>query len=231
MHSNPTSNLSSRRILIVGGSSGIGLALARQVAQRGAHTIVASPSAARRADELRAAGLSGNCEFLSFDVTVEREAHRLLERCDSLDHLAVTIKAPLVRAPFLQLPLEDARRAFEVKFWGQYHLARAAHPRLRPGGSIVLSAGTLASHPHEGFSIMSAVAGAVESLCKALALELAPVRVNAVSPGFTSWQEMDSKIPLGLAKDAQVANSYLFLMNDRYITGTTVVSDGGATLV
>ena len=74
---------------------------------------------------------------------------------------------------------------------------------------------------------MSIVSGAIESLCKSLAIELAPIRVNTVCPGFKTLSELEDKIPLGLGSDSQMANPYLFLMNDDYITGASIVSDGG----
>ncbi len=95
----------------------------------------------------------------------------------------------------------------------------------------MFSSGTLGVRPYAGFSTLSTINGAVESLCKALALELAPIRVNAVSPGFTQLKEMEDKIPLGLGTSSQIAEAYLFLMTNTYLTGTTIFSDGGAMLI
>jgi len=148
-----------------------------------------------------------------------------------IDHLIITVKSPLMVSPFLELKSEDVRFAFETKFWGQYNFAKLAHKYIRKGGSIIFTSGTLGSKPYDGYSTMSIISGAVESLCKALAIELSPIRVNAVCPGFKSLKEMKGKIPLGLGSDCQMSNPYLFLMNDNYITGTTIVSDGGAMLV
>lgn len=78
---------------------------------------------------------------------------------------------------------------------------------------------------------MSIIAGAVDSLCKALAIELFPLRVNCVSPGYKTLEELQDKIPLGLGNDALMSNPYLFLINDSYTTGTSIVCDGGAMLV
>ena len=78
---------------------------------------------------------------------------------------------------------------------------------------------------------MSIIAGAVDSLCKSLAIELAPIRVNSVSPGYKTLEELNDKIPLGLGDDTKMSNPYLFLMNDDYLTGTSIVCDGGAMLV
>lgn len=222
--------MKGKKVLIVGGSSGIGLALARKVSKEKAHVIIASRSAESCASRLKEEGLE-QCEYHSLDITSEKNIEELINKVGEIDHLAVTVKAPLKVAPFQEQKEEDVREAFETKLWGQYNLVKKFSAKMNPRGSITLSSGTLGVRPCKGFSTMSIISGSVESLCKALALELAPLRVNTVSPGFTRWKEMDEKIPLGLADDAQIAHSYLFLMNDSYITGASITSDGGASLI
>ncbi|CCO48466.1 putative Short-chain dehydrogenase/reductase SDR [Vibrio nigripulchritudo SOn1] len=223
--------MKEKKVLIIGGSSGIGLALARQVREQGAHVIIASRSATQKANKLRETKLLEDCEYFSVDITVESEIENLLEQTGNIDHIAITVKAPLNISPFIELNTQHVRQDFETKLWGQYNLAKLAYKRINPGGSIIFSSGTLGSRPYVGFSTMSIISGSIESLCKALALELAPIRVNVVCPGFKTLKEMEEKIPLGLGRDSQISNAYLFLMNDSYTTGTTIVSDGGATII
>ncbi len=224
-------NMKNQTVLIVGGSSGIGLALAQQVKQQGGNVIIASKSAEQQAPELRKINKLKECKYFSFDITKESEIKKLLEKVGCIDHIAITVKSPLIVAPFLELNTSDVRHAFETKLWGQYNIAKLAYKQINSGGSIVFSSGSLGIRPYLGFSTLSMINGAVESLCKALALEIAPIRVNAVSPGFTTLKEMEDKIPLGLGKFSQIAEAYLFLMNNSYLTGTTILSDGGAMLI
>ncbi len=223
--------MKNQTVLIIGGSSGIGLSLAQQVKEQGGNVIIASKSAEQQAPELRKISKLQECQYFSFDITKEGEIKQLLEKIGFIDHIAITVKSPLIVAPFLELNTQDVRHAFETKLWGQYNIAKLAYKKINSGGSIVVSSGSLSVRPYLGFSTLSMINGAVESLCKSLALELAPIRVNAVSPGFTQLKEMEEKIPLGLGKPSQIAEAYLFLMNNTYVTGTTIVSDGGAILV
>ncbi|MDJ0661964.1 MAG: SDR family oxidoreductase [Crocosphaera sp.] len=223
--------MKNQTILIIGGSSGIGLALAQQVKEQEGNVIIASKSAEEQAHELRKINKLEECKYFSFDITKESDIKKLLEKIGFVDHIAITVKSPLIVAPFLELNTQDVRHAFETKLWGQYHIAKLAYKQIKSGGSIVFSSGTLGVRPYLGFSTLSIINGAVESLCKTLALELAPIRVNAVSPGFLQLKEMEDKIPLGLGKPSQIAEAYLCLMKNTYLTGTTIFSDGGATLV
>jgi len=220
-----------KKVLVVGGSSGVGLALSKKVGETGADVVIASRSAIKDKDRLKSLHGLMNCSYYSVDITVESEIKSLLEKVGMFDHLIITVKSPLIVSPFLELNPEDVRLAFDTKFWGQYNFARLAYKYLNKGGSITFSSGTLGKRPYDGYSTMSIISGAVESLCKALAIELSPIRVNAVSPGFKTLKEMEEIIPLGLGSDSQISNPYLFLMSDSYVTGTTIVSDGGAMLV
>lgn len=223
--------MKGKRVLIVGGSSGIGLTIAKRVGGDGAEVIIASRSVLKKKEEIKAfTGLS-NITFFSIDITVEEEINKLLHDLGKIDHLIFTVKAPLIAGSFLELNSNDVRIAFETKFWGQYNFAKLASKNINENGSIIFTSGTLGSRPYEGYSTMSIISGAIDSLCKALAIELAPLRVNSVSPGFKTLEALNDKIPLGLGNDTQMSNPYLFLMNDSYLTGTSIVSDGGAMLV
>jgi NAD(P)-dependent dehydrogenase (short-subunit alcohol dehydrogenase family) len=220
-----------QKVLIVGGNSGVGLALATKLTEKKASVIIASRSALKQTAQLQAINGLENCQCFSVDITREDEIRDVLAQVGSFDHLVITVKSPIITAPFLESQAEDVRHAFETKFWGQYNFAKLAAKHINKNGSITFSSGTLSNRPYEGYSTMSVIAGAVESLCKALAIELSPIRVNAVAPGFKTLNELKEKIPLGLGSDEQISNPYLFLINDSYITGTTIVTDGGAVLV
>ncbi|HCA27070.1 MAG TPA: short-chain dehydrogenase [Betaproteobacteria bacterium] len=173
----------------------------------------------------------------SVDITSDADIQRLMAEVGAFDHLVFTARSRAPATPFLALETAAAQQAFETKFWGQYRVIKAAAPHLNPHGSITLTSGIASLRPFPGLSTMSAINGATESLCKALAVELAPLRVNTVSPGFVETtnaqiREMAAALPLkSLGTTEAIARNYLFLMSDAYTTGTVLVCDGGAMLV
>jgi len=142
------------------------------------------------------------------------------------------------------LPLADARAAMDSKFWGFYRVARSA--QIAPGGSLSVVAGFLATRPAAGRALMGAINAALESLVQGLALELKPVRVNAVSPAVVDtemWHGMDpaarksmlatmaEKYPAGVVGQPEdIARLLLLLAATPYATGTVVTMDGGASI-
>lgn len=223
--------MKNKKVLIVGGSSGIGLSVGQQIAKAGAEVFIASRSALDKEAEIKNLPGLENTTLFSVDITSEEQIQDMLRDLGKIDHLVFTIKAPLITGEFLELDNVDVRHAFETKFWGQYNFTKLAKASINDGGSIIFTSGTLAVKPYQGYSTMGVIAGAVDSLCKSLAVELAPLRVNAVSPGYKSLEELEETIPLGLGCSEKMANPYLFLMNDSYTTGTSLVCDGGAILV
>jgi NAD(P)-dependent dehydrogenase (short-subunit alcohol dehydrogenase family) len=138
------------------------------------------------------------------------------------------------------------REAFESKFWGQYFAAKYAVPYLRPGGSIVFITGVYGHRPPKGRHVLAAMNGGIEGLARALAVDLAPLRVNVVAPGMMDtplyadmpadqrqamYDELAARLPvgrIGTAEDA--AKAILYLMDDGYVTGTVLHVDGGLSL-
>ena len=115
------------------------------------------------------------------DVTSDESVASLFRTCGPVDHVVVTA-AQLRTGPFKTVAMEDVRATMEGKFWGAWRVARSAE--IRPGGSLTLVSGYLSIRPRPNSAIVGAANGALESLARSLALELAPVRVNAVSPGI-----------------------------------------------
>ncbi|MBS2024453.1 MAG: SDR family oxidoreductase, partial [Deltaproteobacteria bacterium] len=162
-----------------------------------------------------------------------------------IDHLVYTAGEHLLLGPVEQLDLAAARRFFDVRYWGALASVRAARKSLRQ--SIVLSGGLAARRPPPGFAIGASICGAMESLTRALALELAPVRVNIVIPGFVEtdlWANFDEQARTQMFRDAaaklpvrrigtadDIAEHYLAFMRGSYTTGQGVVVDGGNALV
>ncbi|MBK8384188.1 MAG: SDR family oxidoreductase [Candidatus Accumulibacter sp.] len=160
-------------------------------------------------------------------------------RVGSFDHLAMIIKAALPHDTFLSSDLNAVRAAFETKFWGQYRLARHAAEWLRPDGSMVFTSGVASRRATPGMSVVSAMNAATEALARVLAVELAPIRVNTVSPGLVDARPLDPAQPERLQKlvqyvplarlggTAEIAEAYLYLFGNAYTTGSVMVVDGG----
>src|SRR6202171_6443496 len=169
--------LAGQKVVVVGGSSGIGLATAELAQREGADVIVAS----RNADRLKAVAEKLGAVAIAADVTSDESIASLFRSCGPVDHVVVTA-AQLKTGPFKTVAMEDVRATMEGKFWGAWRVARSAE--IRPGGSLTLVSGYLSIRPRPNSAIVSVANGALESLARALALELAPVRCNAVSPGI-----------------------------------------------
>ncbi|MGN6126905.1 MAG: SDR family oxidoreductase [Humibacter sp.] len=237
-------SMDGQRVVVIGGSSGMGLATARAAALGGARVTIASS----KPDHVDAAlrQLPDGCEGMAFDVRDEVQAAAMLEQIGSIDHLVFTAGDAFTPAPLANLDLGAARAGLDVRFWGALTVIKHAIPRLRPAGSITLTTGTVGQRPAAGMAIAAAGAGAAEALVRALAVELAPVRVNAVRAGAIRtpmWDRMpESQRDIAFARLAertlvgsvgepeQIAMAHLYLMHNAYVTGTVLAVDGGSLL-
>jgi len=229
--------LKGKKVVVVGGSSGIGLATAEMAKQDGAEIIVASRNVAK----LDAVAERLNAVAIPTDVTSDESVVDLFRRCGPVDHVVVTA-AQLRTGPFKTVAMDDVRATMESKFWGAWRVARAAE--IRAGGSLTLVSGFLSVRPRQNSAIVGAANGALESLARALALELAPVRVNAVSPGVidtpiraampeAARREMLEKAAAGLPVGRvgigeDIARQIVAFMANGFATGSIVYIDGGA---
>jgi NAD(P)-dependent dehydrogenase (short-subunit alcohol dehydrogenase family) len=227
--------LQGKSVLIIGGSAGIGRATAAMALANGASVTIASRSEEHLAEAKK---LLGSVKTCVMDVRDARAMEYCFESLEPLDHLVFTA-AEIAASPFLQTEIESARKLFDVKFWGQFAAAQSAAVRIAKGGSITLSSGVAARMPSKGLSVVGAINGAIESLTRALALELSPTRVNAISPGFIDTKGIDNErkaqieasLParrIGHPED--VARAILYLMENPYTTGTVLTVDGGRSL-
>ncbi|MFB9368176.1 SDR family oxidoreductase [Kitasatospora albolonga] len=237
-------SLAGKKIVIIGGTSGIGLAVARQAAADGAEVVVASSSRSRV--DAAVQRLGGAAEGHRLDVADGDAIAGFFERVGELDHLVYTAGESLLIKPVADTAPQEAKAVFERRFWGAFLSAKYAAPRLREGGSITFSSGVLAVRPLPGTALAAGITGGVEALTRALAVELAPLRVNVVQPGVIRTELWDGSVPdpvaflrgagsglltrrVGTAEEAAAA--YLFAMGNGYVTGATLAVDGGAALV
>ena len=198
--------------------------------------IIASRNAAKKHKTL--VGIVGyDIETYSLDVTSADETDKALKQIGHIDHLVITTRPDINPALFVKTDIREAKQAFETKFWGQYQLIQKAQQYLGQSGSITMTTGIAGEKIFKNASTMIMINSATEALCRSLAVELAPVRVNVVSPGFVAPKTPEvetyaEKFPLGcIASPEDVAKAYVYLMASPYTTGTTVVVDGGARLI
>ena len=232
--------LAGKKVVVVGGSSGIGLATAELAKREGAEVIVAS----RNAERLQAAAARLGATAIAADVTSDDSVTQLFQKCGPVDHVVVTA-AQLKTGPFKSVVMADVHSTMNGKFWGAWRCARSAE--IKQGGSLTLVSGFLSVRPRPNSAIVGAANGALESLTRCLALELAPVRVNCVSPGIidtpiraamaeAARREMLDKtaasLPVkrvGLGED--IAKQIFAFMTNGFATGSIVYLDGGALVV
>jgi len=233
--------LDDQRVLVVGGSSGIGEATARAFAEAGATVTIASRDAAKLAASKDRIGYGVSTGVM--DITDDASVRAFLDSAGEFDHVVVTA-AQTATGPVRGLALDDAYAAMDSKFWGAYRIARAV--RIRQGGSLTFVSGFLSVRPSKNSVLQGAINAALESLARGLALELAPVRVNTVSPGLIAtplWSKIDAeardrmyegaaaRLPAGrVGQPEDVANAVLYLASTPYATGSTVLVDGGGAI-
>ena len=236
--------LRGKRVVVLGGSAGTGRAVAEKAASEGAEVVIASSNSARVKD---ATDAIAGCEGHVADLRSAAAVNALFERLGTLDHLVYTAGEGLLVSPLRDMDLEQARRFFEIRYWGALAAVKAASPRISPGGSVVLTSGTAGQRPHAGFAVIGGLCGAMEALTRALAVELAPLRVNVVTPGLVKtplWDPFPEEAKRQLFADAartlptrhvatpdEIAEHYLGFMKGRYVTGQSLVVDGGGVLV
>ena len=238
-------------IVVIGGSSGIGLAVARRSLDDGATVVIAGRSQQRldaaRADLDRVGPPAGRLSTHPVDIGDPVQVARLFERVGTLSHLVVTA-ADLPYGPVVSLSEDSMVRAVRSKILGPLFAAQQAAPRITKPGSITFTSGIAASRPAPGGALAATVNGALESMILALALELAPIRVNAVSPGWVDtpvWDrlatpdvknarlaDLAARLPARrLGRPEDIANAVAFLIADSFVTGTVLHAEGAQVLV
>ena len=170
-------NLSEKRIVVLGGSSGIGLAIAQAAADEGAIVVIASSRKARIDGAL--ATLPAGTQGHVLDLADGEATQALFARLGSFDHLVFTAGETLQLGSLATTDVDAARRFFALRYWGAYCAAKYGSSSIREGGSIVFTSGIAGQRPRPGWSIASSICAAMEGLTRALAVELAPISLNS----------------------------------------------------
>lgn len=241
---NPLMSLSNKRVVIIGGTSGIGLATAHAAIDAGAEVVVAS---SRQASvDAALGGLPAETTGHTLDVLDTEAVAAFFEKAGSFDHLVYTAGESLSLMPVDGMDMDKARAFFEVRFFGALNVVSVAARYIRPSGSITLTSGSARTRPGAGWSVASSLCGATTSLAGALAVELAPTRVNVVEPGIVRsplWNGMSAEdqqamydqqaaaLPIGRVGEVHdVAQAFLYAMTQSFMTGASIPVDGGALL-
>ncbi|QRN95242.1 SDR family oxidoreductase [Archangium violaceum] len=237
-------NLENQHVVVIGGSSGIGLGVAEACLKGGASLTLVGRSPQKLAEAAARLGATHRVRTFAADVTEEAQVRRLFEEHPPAHHVVVTAVHGHYQ-PIRQLELAEARRTIDSKLVAAIHVAK--HARLEPNGSLLFTTGIAADRPGPGGSVVAAVNGALVSLVRALSLELAPIRVNAVSPGWIDtpfwdrfagdakgqrFEQHARRLPVGrVGTPSDIAHAALFLMGNGFTTGEVVHVDGGHRLV
>ncbi|WP_085657006.1 SDR family oxidoreductase [Pseudomonas sp. B11(2017)] len=231
------SSLRDQTVVVIGGSSGIGAAVASGAAARGARVYAVG----RRID----AG-AGDVRQASADITDDASLRQLFERIGAFDHLVITAGPNVSAKPLADSDLLLAQQVFDVKFWGAVRSIQQALPYLSERGSITLTSGLLSRKFVAGQFIKTTLNAALEALAKQLAKELAPRRVNVISPGVTdteAYAGMDESqraamfartsaaLPVGrIGTPQELADAFTLVMENGFISGSIIDVDGGGLL-
>jgi NAD(P)-dependent dehydrogenase (short-subunit alcohol dehydrogenase family) len=235
--------LLGQTVVVIGGSSGIGLETARRARAEGAGVVLTG----RNPERLQQAALEVDAlSSAAFDATEFDRLERFFDELPTpVDHLMVTAGGPYY-ARLTDIDFDQARRSVDQHFWLPLHIARHAVGKVRPGGTLLFIGGTGGRRPAAG-ALITAFTAALPALTKALALELAPVRVNLIAPGFVDTplsatllgdrlderrDQLRTTLPIGrVVGPADVAALAVHLMTNTAVTGATYDIDGGQQLV
>lgn len=242
---NSSNTLKGKRIILLGGSSGIGLATAKAATAEGADVTIVSGNQSRIDQALKElpAGATG----YAVDLSQEENIKSFFSNTGSFDHLVYTAGENLNLTILGETDLSAAHQFFNIRYWGALAAVKYGSPKINTGGSISLIGGTANARPGKGWSIASSICGAMEGFVRAMAVELAPIRVNSVVPGViktTMWDSMpaadrdnlyqtmtDTLLLNRIGEAEDIALTYLYLMKQKFGTGQNIVVDGGTLLV
>jgi len=242
---NQISALSGKKVVLLGGSSGLGLATAKAAAAEGAKVIIVSGNQQRIEQALKE--LPKGSEGYAVDLSKEDNIKTFFGKTGSFDHLVYTAGENLNLTNISETEIDKARDFFTLRYWGAFAAVKYGAPHINPGGSINLTSGIASKRPGKGWAMASSICGAMEGFVRAVAIELAPIRVNSVVPGVVRtnlWNSMteadrenlyktvgDSLLVRRVGEAEDIARAFLYLMKQQFGTGQNIVIDGGAVLV
>jgi NAD(P)-dependent dehydrogenase (short-subunit alcohol dehydrogenase family) len=238
-------HLTGKQVIVLGGSSGLGLATAKAAAAAGASVIIVSGNQQNIDKALKE--LPAGSKGYAVDLRREENIKAFFDRAGEFDHLIYTAGENIRLMNINELEIDQAKEFFTIRFWGVLAAIKYGAANIRRGGSIGLTSGIASQRPGAGWSIAASICGAMEGFGRAVAVELAPIRVNVVMPGVIRtnlWNSMseadrnglykavgDSLLVKRVGEAEEIAQTFLFLMQQPFATGQTFIIDGGTVLV
>jgi NAD(P)-dependent dehydrogenase (short-subunit alcohol dehydrogenase family) len=234
--------LDGQTVVVIGGSSGIGLETARSARREGADVIITG----RDRDRLARAGTEVGATTVAFDALDFDRLGRFFDELTPIDHVLVSGSGPYY-APLAEFDFEEGRHDVDAHLWLQVHVAKQAATKVRPGGSLLFIGGTGGRRQAIGFTLIAALTAALPALARNLAFEIAPVRVNVIAAGFVDTplsaslladrlderrEQLRTTLPIGrVVGPEDIAALAIHLMANTAVTGATYDIDGGQQLV
>jgi NAD(P)-dependent dehydrogenase (short-subunit alcohol dehydrogenase family) len=242
---NKRNQLAGKSVIILGGSSGIGFATAKAAAAEGANIIIVSSNQGRINSALEE--LPQGSKGFAVDLSNEQNIRNFFNQAGSFDHLVYTAGENISMNIVDNTDLEKGRDFFTIRFWGAFAAIKYGKDHINECGSINLMSGNFGQRPSKGYSLGATICGAMDAFTRAMAVELAPIRVNNIAAGVTKtnlWNNMskadregfynylESSLLLKRVGEAEdIAQAFVYLMKQPYSTGQSLVIDGGAVLV
>lgn len=242
---NQMNSLEGKKVIILGGSSGLGLATAIAAAGEGGELIIVSSNRERIDKAL--SELPPTAKGYAIDLSKESNIQAFFDSSGPFDHLVYTAGENLRLQTIDATDIDNVRHFFDLRFWGAFAAVKYAAAKINQGGSINLTSGIASLRPGKGWSVASAICGAMEGFVRAMAVELAPIRVNSVMPGVIRtnlWNSMteaerqnfyqsagDALLVKRIGEATDIAQAFVYLMKQSFGTGQNMVIDGGAVLV
>lgn len=236
--------LSGKITVIVGGGSGIGLAVAKQAHSEGASVNILGRSSTKL--EQAKGWIGENVTAIATDVMDEMAISQAFAEIGAFDHLFISAQDAST-APLSETTIEKLRPTLDSKIWGAFHVVKHGVSQIRADGSITFISGLAGRRGYSGFALAGAANAGIEAVARNLAVEIAPIRVNTVCAGVIDTEMLDKvfgeqrgeivkaiaeKLPVKrIGKPEEIADAVLFLMSNGFITGTTLLVDGGDALV
>lgn len=236
--------LLNKVVVVVGGGSGIGLSVAKLAQSEGASVIILGRSHIKL--EQAKSLIGEDVKALATDVMDEMSIHQIFSEIGAFDHLFISAQdASTALLP--ETTVEKLRLTLDSKIWGALHVVKHSVSQIRSGGSITFISGLAGRRGYAGFAVAGAANAGIEAVARNLAVELAPIRVNTVCAGVIDTEMLDKvfgeqrsevvkalaeKLPVKrIGKPEEIADAVLFLMGNGFMTGATVLVDGGDALI
>lgn len=235
--------LQGRMVVIIGGTSGMGFATAQQLLTAGANVAIVGRD--REKADRASTELGGVATVGVLDAGDEAALRKFADDLPSVDHI-VSFAGLQPAVPIGKSTHDDFLSAFDARVWAARNCCAVMAPRMPADGSFTFCSGVSAVRPRPGRSPGAVATAAVESFCRAMAVELAPIRVNAICPGAVDTEvlrralgddvegalaRLGASMPVGhVGQPAEIAHAVQFLMTNTFTTGITLRVDGGALL-